>query len=388
MVVLSKRARNLRQGAIRAMFDKAATMDRVISMGIGEPDMATPMPVCQAATRALAEGQTHYTPNAGTIECRQAVADWECIKKLHYDPASEIIITPGGMGALSLLLSVIVEDGTEILIQDPQWLNYASQVRFFGGTPVPVPASAEQGFVIQAADIEQKITEKTKALMLNSPNNPTGAIIPEDELRKIAEVAIRHDILVISDEVYNTLYYKNKPVSISTLPGMKERTIVINSLSKAFAMTGWRLGFAAGPAEIISKMIPAQENISACANSIAQAAAVYALHHPELSETLRTVFRQRRKLVMDGLAAIPGISYCEPDGAFYVFPNIRSFGMTSYEFCNRLLEEEHVVCIPGSAFGPAGEGYMRLAYTCSEEELVEGLQRIKRFCETIRGNQA
>ncbi len=388
MVVLSKRARNLHQGAIRAMFDKAATMDRVISMGIGEPDMATPMPICEAAAMALRNGQTHYTPNAGTLECRQAVSEWGNIKELHYDPRSEIIITPGGMGALSLLLSVIVEEGVEILIQDPQWLNYASQVRFFGGVPVPVPTSAENGFVIQAADIEQKITEKTKAIMLNSPNNPTGAVIPEKELRKIAEVAIRHDLLVISDEVYNTLYYTEKPVSISALPGMKDRTIVINSLSKAFAMTGWRLGFAAGPAEIISKMVPAQENISACANSIAQAAAVYALHHPELSETLHTVFQQRRRIVMDGLDAIPGISYCEPDGAFYVFPNIKSFRMTSYEFCNRLLEEEHVVCIPGSAFGQAGEGYMRMAYTCSEDELVEGLQRIKRFCEAIRGNQA
>lgn len=387
MVVLSKRAQNLHQGAIRAMFDKAATMDRVISMGIGEPDMATPMPICEAAAMALRNGQTHYTPNAGTLECRRAVSEWGSIKELHYDPQTEIIITPGGMGALSLLLSVIVEDGVEILIQDPQWLNYASQVQFFGGIPVSVSTCAERGFVIQAEDIEHKITEKTKALMLNSPNNPTGAVIPEEELGKIAEVAIRHDLLVISDEVYDTLYYKDKPVSISTLPGMKERTVVINSLSKAFAMTGWRIGFAAGPAEIISKMVPAQENISACANAPAQAAAVYALHHPELSETLCTIFRQRRKIITDGLNAIPGIFYDEPAGAFYVFPNIQSFGMTSSEFCNRLLEEEHVVCIPGSAFGQAGEGYMRMAYTCSEDELVEGLQRIKRFCETIRGNQ-
>lgn len=383
MDILSTRAKALHQGAIRAMFDKAATLDRVISMGIGEPDMATPLPICDAAAQALRDGQTHYTANAGTPVCCKAVADWEGRKGVTYDPQTEIIITPGGMGALSLLLSVIVNDGDEILIQDPQWLNYASQIRFFGGTPVPVPATAEHHFVLQAADIEARLTPKTKAIMINTPNNPTGCIIPKDELAAIADVASRHDLLVISDEVYNTLYYDEEPVSISTLPGMKERTIVINSMSKAFAMTGWRLGYAAGPADIIGKMIPAQENISACANSAAQAATVYALSHPELSDELRAVFRRRRQVILKALAEIPGITCCEPDGAFYVFPDISAYGLTSYEFCNRLLEEEHVVCIPGSAFGDAGEGYIRMAYTCSEDDLAEALQRMKRFCESL-----
>lgn len=385
MDLLSERAKNLKQGAIRAMFDKAATLDHVISMGIGEPDMATPLPVCEAAAQALREGQTHYTPNAGTLKCRQAVAEWESHGGVTYDPASEIIITPGGMGALSLLLSVIVDAGDEVLIQDPQWLNYASQIRFFGGTPVPVPARPENHFVMHVEDIEKRITDRTKALMINTPNNPTGCIIPKDELKAIADLAKKHDLLVISDEVYNTLYYDEKPVSISTLPGMKERTVVINSMSKAFAMTGWRLGYAAGPAVIIGKMVPAQENISACANSAAQAATIYALKHPELSDQLRAIFTKRRQIMLAGLDAIPGMTYCQPQGAFYVFPDIRAFGLTSQEFCNRLLDEEHVVCIPGSAFGSVGEGYMRMAYTCSEDDIKEGLQRIQHFCESIKG---
>ena len=385
MDILNKRARQLRQGAIRAMFEKATAMDNVISMGIGEPDMATPLPICEAAAAALREGQTHYTPNAGTMACRRAIAGWEKAKGRHYDPAAEIIVTPGAMGALSLLLSVIVDDGDEVLIQDPQWLNYASQIRFFGGTPVPVAAHAENHFALTAQDVEAHITERTKALMLNTPNNPTGCIMPPAQLEAIAEIAKRHDILVISDEVYDTLYYEEKPTSISTFPGMRERTIVINSLSKSFAMTGWRIGYAAGPAEIIGKMVPAQENISACVNTAAQAAAVYALAHPELSDALRDVFRRRRTMALEALAQIPGITCHEPQGAFYIFMDIRPFGLSSYDFCDRLLEEKHVVCIPGSAFGAAGEGYVRMAYTCSEKDMTEAIRRIKEFCTSLGG---
>lgn len=384
MKSLSSQAERLRQGAIRAMFDKAATMEHVISMGIGEPDMVTPKAICEAGSKALQDGKTHYTPNAGTLLCRKAVSECGDIKDLEYDPASEIIITPGGMGALSLFLSVIIDQGDEVLIQDPQWLNYASQVQFFGGNPVMVPVKAADGFVLKADELEKKITEKTKLIMLNSPNNPTGCIIPITELKKIAELAKRYDLFVVSDEVYNSLYYSEKPISISTLPGMKERTVVINSLSKAFAMTGWRLGYAAGPASIISKMTMAQENISACANSVAQEAAIYALHHPELTEQIRTVFAKRRKLVLEAINKIEGIFCYEPQGAFYLFPDISSFGMSSMDFCNSLLEKAHVVCIPGSAFGACGEGHIRMAYTCNEADLMEGIQRIQQFCDYLR----
>lgn len=384
MEYLSKRAKELHQGAIRAMFDKSAAMEEVINMGIGEPDLHTPIAICEAAAQALREGKTHYTPNAGTMECRQAVATLSSVKELWYDPASEIIITPGGMGALSLFLSVVVDPGDEVLVQDPQWLNYVSQIQFFGGVPVPMPVRAENGFALKAEEIEKRITEKTKVLMINSPNNPTGCIIPCDELAAIADITKKYDLLVVSDEVYSTLCYEEKFMSISSLPGMKERTVVINSLSKAFAMTGWRLGYAAGPANIIRKMTQAQENISACANSAAQAAAVYALKHPELADNIRDVFARRREVVLAALDNISGLTYCRPQGAFYVFPNISIFGLTSYEFCDRLLEEEHLVCIPGSAFGACGEGYIRMAYSCSDGELDEAMRRFRRFCESLR----
>lgn len=381
---LSARAKELHQGAIRAMFDKSSTMTNVVNMGIGEPDMATPLEICEAGNAALKAGDTHYTANAGTMACRKAVVASKWLKSLNYDPASEIIITPGAMGALALLIAVVVNPGDEVLIQDPEWLNYASQVAFFGGVPVPVPAKAENNFVIEASEIEKRITKKTKMLMLNSPNNPTGCVIPLEQLKEIAEVVKKHDLLVSSDEVYSTLCYGCEAVSISTLPGMRERTIVINSLSKAFAMTGWRLGFAAGPAEIIKKMVPAQENISACANASAQAAAVYALSHMELSDAIREVFVKRREYVLAELDKIEGIKYCVPRGGFYVFPDIRSFGLSSNDFCNRLLEQERLVTIPGSAFGDCGEGFIRMSYTCGGEDLAEAMRRFSRYCESLR----
>lgn len=384
MDVLSERAKRLRQGAIRAMFDKASAMENIINMGIGEPDIPTPIPICEVAGQALKAGKTHYTPNAGTLDCRRAVASYSSLKPLAYDPAEEIIITPGGMGALALFIAVTVNPGDEVLIQDPQWLNYASQIRFFGGTPVFVPTRADTGFMLDPDDIERSITERTKVLMLNSPNNPTGTIIGREQLAEIAKIARKYDLLVVSDEVYNTLCYEKEAVSISTMPDMKKRTVVINSLSKAFAMTGWRLGYAAGRAEIIKKMTQAQENISACANVAAQEAAVFALQHPELSREIRRLFAGRREKIMAALDTIPGISYCKPDGAFYIFPDIRAFGLSSREFCERLLDEEHVVCIPGSAFGSCGEGHIRMAYTCDDEAIDEAMMRIHRFCNRLK----
>lgn len=367
------------------MFDKASTMTNIVSMGIGEPDLPTPLPICEVASKALKAGDTHYSANAGTPACRKAVAESKWVKSLKYDPASEIIITPGAMGALSLFLAVIVDPGDEVLVQDPEWLNYYTMVEYYGGKAIPVPTRAANGFALEASEIEKRITDKTKALMLNSPNNPTGCVVSLEQLKEIADVVKKHDILVVTDEVYSTLCYDGyEPVSIATLPGMRERTVVVNSLSKSFAMTGWRVGYAAGPAKIIEKMVPSQENMSACVNSAAQAAAVYALSHPELADGIRAVFEKRRKYLLAELDKIEGITYTVPHGCFYVFPDISSFGLSSDDFCNRLLEQEHLVCIPGSAFGSCGEGYIRMAYTCGGDDLAEAMRRFNRYCDSLR----
>lgn len=384
MTYINERAKALKQGAIRAMFDKANKMENVISMGIGEPDMPTPQVVCDACKEALDLGITHYTPNAGLPMLRNAIAEKSSVRKVGYDPEREIIITNGGMGALSLLFLVLLNDGDEILIQDPQWLNYVAQVAYCGGKAVRVPTDLEHNFEMQPEVIERCITPKTKAIMINSPNNPTGDVMSLQTMEKIAEICKKHDLLVISDEVYSTLLYTGQEyTTIASLPGMKERTVVVNSFSKSYAMTGWRIGYAAGPVEIIDRMTKCQENFNACANSIGQYAAVIALGHPECCEELRSAFERRRATLMSGLAEIPGIRCNNPDGAFYLFPDISAFGLSSIDFCNKLLDEAHVVCIPGSAFGACGEGHMRIAYTCSDENLKLALDRVDRFCRAF-----
>jgi len=382
---LNDKAKGLKQGAIRAMFDKANSMTGVISLGIGEPDMATPALVCEAAKEALDKGVTHYTPNAGTPAFRKAIAEKSYLKDLHYDPNTEIIITNGGMGALSLLFLVILNKGDEILIQDPQWLNYVAQVEYCDGSVVRVPTDLEHNFEMQPEVIESLITPNTKALMINTPNNPTGSVMSRETMAKIAELAVKHDILVISDDVYNTLLYEGEEaVSIASFPGMKERTVIVNSLSKSYAMTGWRIGFVAGPASIVDKMTKCQENFNACANAPGQYAGIVALEHPELCEELRQVFERRREILLNGLKSIEGIGCNNPTGAFYAFADISKFGLSSVDFCNRLLDEAKVVCIPGSAFGECGEGFIRIAYTCSDADLEEAVRRISAFCDSLR----
>ena len=420
---INEKAKTLKQGAIRAMFDRANTMTGVISLGIGEPDMPTPKLVCEACKEALDKGITHYTPNAGTLAFRQAIAEKSYLKDLHYDPNTEIIVTNGGMGALSLLFLVLLNKGDEILIQDPQWLNYVAQVAYCDGTAVRVPTDLEHNFEMQPEIIEKLITPHTKALMINTPNNPTGSVMTRETLAKIAKLAVKHDLLVISDDVYNTLLYAGEEAPcIASFPGMKERTVIVNSFSKSYAMTGWRIGFVAAPAEIVDRMTKCQENFNACANAPGQYAATVALDHPELCEELRQIFERRRTILLDGLAKIDGIrcnrpngafyvfadissfglssvEFCNrlldglakidgircnrPNGAFYVFADISSFGLSSVEFCNRLLDEQKVVCIPGSAFGECGEGFIRIAYTCSDDNLYEALNRISCFCKKL-----
>ena len=381
---LNKKSFELKQGAIRAMFDKARTMENVISMGIGEPDLATPAEVCEKAAEALQKGFTHYPPNAGLPLLREAVSRYGLPQPGLYAP-NEIMITNGAMNALSLLMNILLEPGDHVMIQDPQWLNYASQIEFYGGIVDRIPTDPAKDFAIDAEEVRKRfIPGKTKALMINSPNNPTGHVMTRQELEAIAKVAVELDLLVISDEVYNTLIFEDAEVlSISTLPGMRERTVVVNSFSKSYAMCGWRVGYAAGPEALVDRMSKCQENFISGVNAAAQYAAAYALEHKELTKPLTEAFRRRREVAIRELRKVPGIKFTEPKGAFYLFPDISSFGLDSKTFCNRLLDEAHVVCVPGSAFGPVGEGHMRIAYTATEEDIIEAMRRIREFCAKL-----
>lgn len=379
---LTKRASELKQGGIRAFFDRAAKYAGVINLGIGEPDLDTPRPVVDAGYRAMLDGKTHYTANAGDLPVREQVAAYLREFGVQADPDGEIIMTCGGMGAVAMSLLCTVEMGDEVLIQDPQWLNYRSQVKFAGGTAVPVPVYQEDGFTLRPDELEKHVTPRTKLLMLNSPNNPTGAVMSQEALEQVARVAEAHDLLVISDEVYCEMLYDGlQHRSIAAVPGMKERTIVINSFSKSYAMTGWRVGFAAGPREIIKKLTVLQENLVACAPAFGQWAARYALETKCQLEEMKRLYQRRRDLIVSGLNDIPGI-HCEiPKGAFYAFPDIRALGKSSQETAELLLEKAHVVAIPGSAFGENGEGFLRMAYANSEENIQLALERIRRCLE-------
>lgn len=379
---ISQQAKGLQQGGIRAFFDKASQYSDVINLGIGEPDLDTPRPVMDAAYEAMLAGHTHYTANAGDTEVRQQIAAYLSEFDVTVDPAKEVIMTIGGMGAVSQCLLCTIDPGDEVLIQDPQWLNYYSQVKFAGGVPVAVPVYQENGFSLQAEEIEKHITPRTKILMINSPNNPTGAVMSQKDLEAVAEVAMRHDLLVISDEVYCELLYDGEHHrSIASIPGMKERTVIVNSFSKSFSMTGWRVGFAAGAPEVIAKMTVLQENLAACAPAFGQWAAKYALETKCQLGEMRELYQRRRDLIVDGLNDIKGIHCEKPRGAFYAFPDIRGLGLTSQQAAEKLLEEVQVVAIPGSAFGEHGEGFLRMAYANSEENIKEALRRIRKCFE-------
>ena len=380
---LNEKAKNTDQGAIRVLFDKAAKMDGVISMGIGEPSQNTNLDICRAAADALMSGKTHYAPNAGVFELRKALSSHGFIAKDFFDPDGEIMVTNGGMGAFALIMQVVLEPGDEVLIQDPQYLNFEKTVRYVGGVAVPVPTRFEDGFCMSADEVRKRYVKgKTKLLVINSPNNPTGEVIPKERLRELAQVAVELDLLVLSDEVYGRLIYDGvKPLSISELPGMKERTIILSSFSKAYAMTGWRLGYVGGPRGIIDRMTKVQEYFNSCINTPAQYGAIYALSHPELIEEIRAEFEERRKIALDGFSALKGVTTNHPLGAFYLFPSIRGTGLDSVSFCNKLLDEAKVVCVPGNAFGECGEGHIRVSYSGERDDLLRAIERIHRFCD-------
>ena len=383
---LNEKARSISLGAIREMFDKAAKMQDVINMGIGEPNQDTSKAICEACSMALMNGKTHYAPNAGIYELRKALSQNGFIAKNFFDPDTEIMVTNGGMGAFAIIMQCVLTLGDEVLIQDPQYLNFKQTVNLCGGVAVPVPTTFESGFCMQAEDIRKRYVKgKTKILIINSPNNPTGEVIPKQKLEEIAKVACELDLLVLSDEVYGSLIYDDaEQCSIATLPGMKERTIVIGSFSKSYAMTGWRIGYLAGPRGIVEKMVKVQEYFNSCINTSAQYGAAFALEHPEFAEEVRRSFAERREIVMKGFDDIEGIKRNNPKGAFYLFPDINSFGMDSVTFCNKLLDEAKVVCTPGSAFGECGEGFMRVAYTAEKDKLLQAIDRIKAFCKRYK----
>jgi len=379
---LNTRSTGIKKGAIRAMFDKAKNFPGSINLGIGEPDLNTPIEIIEEGCKALHSGKTRYTANAGIIELRTEIAKYLNRYDLSVNPESEIIVTVGGMGALALCLLVTINPGDEVLLQDPQWLNHFSQIKFCGGKPILVPVYEKDEFKISPESIKKRITSKTKILMLNSPNNPTGAVLNYDDLKNIARLAKEYDLLVVSDEVYSTFVYDGvKHYSIASIDEMMERTIVVNSFSKSFAMTGWRIGFAAGNKQIIEKMIRLQENLVACANASSQYAAIKALSIFNETDKMLEIYQKRRDIIVDGLNSIRGISCYKPKGSFYIFPNVKKIGKNSETVANELLEKANVITIPGSAFGPHGEDYLRISYANSEENLKEAVKRIKKYIE-------
>ncbi|MEM1589467.1 MAG: pyridoxal phosphate-dependent aminotransferase [Candidatus Bathyarchaeia archaeon] len=362
------------------MFNLAQKYKDVINLSVGEPDFDTPRHVIEAAIKAMKEAYTHYTPNAGLKEFREAAA--EKVKRenrIDVDPETEVMATVGAMGGLSLAILTIVELGDEVLIPDPGFPSYRAQVILAGGRPVPYVLREEDNFLVDAEEIRKLITDKTKAIILNTPSNPTGSVYSEKVLRAISEIVIEKDLVVISDEAYEAIVYDGlKHVSIASLPDMKERTISIFTLSKTYAMTGWRIGFVAANKDIISQMIKLQEHISAHPSSISQMAAVAALKGgDDCVKKMVAEYNRRRELLLKKLSEIPGFKCTRPQGAFYIFPNIRGFNMSSEDFAMQILEKAKVVVVPGTAFGKHGEGYIRISYATSREKLTNALLRIK-----------
>ena len=366
---------------IKDFFDVANSLDGALSLGVGEPDFATPDYIRDVAIDSIRRADTKYTDNRGTAELRRAVAEYLEKFDLHYNGEDGILITMGASEGIDLALRTLVDPGDEVLVTEPCYVSYEPCVELCGGIPVALNTKESDGFRLTASGLMEKITDKTKVLMISFPNNPTGAIMKAEDLEAVAEIVKEHDIFVISDEIYAELTYGKKHVSIASLPGMAERTLVLNGFSKAFAMTGWRLGFAAGPKEVIFFMNKIHQFTTMSANTTSQYAAVHALNNPlreGLLGQMRDEYDKRRDIMVQGFLEM-GLSLAVPEGAFYVFPSVSALGMGSQEFCSRLLEEQRVAVIPGDAFGACGEGYIRCSYAYSEEMITKCLQRIALF---------
>jgi len=378
---IAEHVRNIPRSGIRDFFEIVQSMKEVISLGIGEPDFVTPWHIRESAIYSLEKGRTGYTSNLGAPRLRRAIAAYvENHFSVGYNPHDEIIVTVGVSEAIDLALRALLNPGDEVLHHEPCYVSYSPSILLAGGVPVAVATRAEDEFTLRAADLEKAITPKTRVLMLNFPTNPTGAVMPQEELKKIAALAVKHDLVVLSDEIYSELTYDEVPHhSIAALPGMKERTVFLHGFSKAFAMTGWRIGYACGPADIIEAMMKIHQYSILCAPVMAQEAAFEALERGQRSmERMREEYRLRRNLIVTSLNEA-GIPCHLPKGAFYVFPDIRGTGMTSKDFALKLLEEKKVAVVPGTAFGPSGEGYVRCSYATALDQIKIAVERISDF---------
>ncbi len=378
----------IKPSGIRKFFDIVQEMKGAISLGVGEPDFATPWHIREEGIYALEKARTHYTSNAGIVELRNEINTYLTRRYgVSYDPKHEILVTVGGSEAIDLAIRAMVCPGEEVIIPQPCYVSYEPCVILTQGVPVTIPLQEKNEFRLTAQELRDAITEKTKLLVLPFPNNPTGAIMTKEDLEAIAEVCIEKDIFVVSDEIYSELTYGTQHVSVASIPGMRERTILINGFSKGHAMTGWRLGYACGPGEIIQQMTKIHQFAIMCAPTTSQYAAVDALKNgDEDVAMMRDAYDKRRRYVLHELRDM-GLTCFEPYGAFYVFPCIKEFGMSSEDFATKLLQEEKVAIVPGTAFGDSGEGFLRISYAYSLENLKEALGRLRRFVTKLRAEK-
>ncbi len=383
--ILSKKVTSMKPSGIRKFFDIAAEMEGVISLGVGEPDFPTPWSIRRTAITAIERGKTVYTSNSGLIELRNAISNYIYNDtNVRYEPVTEVVVTVGGSEAIDLAIRAIVEPDDEVLVVEPSFVCYSPIVSLMGGVPVPIETKLENNFRLTAQELKEKITSKTKALILPFPNNPTGAVMRKEHLEEIAEVLRGTNIIVITDEIYSKLTYGEKHTSIIEIEDMRERTIFISGFSKAFAMTGWRLGYAAGPVELISQMLKIHQYAIMCSPSISQYAGVEALTNCDADvEKMVGEYDMRRRYLVDRFNKM-GLFCFNPEGAFYVFPSIKSLGLTSEEFCEKLIYAKKVAVVPGNAFGESGEGFIRVSYAYSINHIKEALDRIEEFLEEIK----
>ena len=383
--IISRRVGRVSPSGIRKFFDLLSRMDDAISLGVGEPDFVTPWHISEAGISGIEKGYTMYTSNWGMPELRQELArNLTARCGVEYDPDNELLITVGVSEGLDLAMRAILNPRDEIISPEPTYVSYESCTVLAEGVFVPVPTMVENQFRVKAADIEERVTSRTKAIILGYPNNPTGAVMERTDLEEIADVARRHDLLVISDEIYDQLVYGIKHTCFASLPGMKERTIFLGGFSKAYAMTGWRIGYAAAPAEIIEAMTKIHQYTIMCVPIMAQMAAIEALKSGEAAvREMVADYDRRRRVMVKGLNAI-GLSCFEPKGAFYAFPSVKVTGLSSQDFAERLLLEERVAVVPGSAFGDSGEGYVRCCYATALDDIREALRRMRRFVQRHR----
>jgi aminotransferase len=377
---IAKRIQAVPPSGIRRFFDIAATMKDVISLGIGEPDFVTPDSILRAGINSLRSGDTHYTSNSGTIELREAISRLlDNLYNVSYDPEDEMLVTVGASEALYLALSAILDPGDEVIVPEPCFVAYVPEVFFAGGTAVTVPTFVKNNFQVTAEDIERAITPKTKAILIGYPNNPTGGVMSRENLLRLGEVAIAHDLLIISDEIYGRLVYHREHVCVPSLPGMRDRTILVNGFSKGYAMTGWRLGFLAAPENLMGAMRKIHQYTIMSAPTVAQTAGLEAILHGEryVREMVHE-YDRRRKLLLHGLNSL-GLDCFEPQGAFYAFPSVAKSGMDDKQFSESLLLEERVAVVPGSAFGASGTGFVRMCYATAYEKIEEALTHMEHF---------